>query len=799
MAKHFETVFEIAGKVAGSFDKSLLSAGKNLQQLQKQISALSPVDANIAKFRELKTQLNSTETEYQQLGQQISQMAKQMHAAGPPTKQMVQQFEIAKLRAASLKQSITEQSTALHRQRQALAASGIQTTNLHGSMQKLAAQQRLNAEAQQRMLDIQQRAAAVEQRLLERQRKIRAEQEKYTAALNKTRDAIAANQAARDNYRSQMGDALALGASVGVPVKIAADREFALAQIGTLTGLGSEQLKALQKQAEATANATYNSYDSVITSLNMLLAEGMKIEDATNLQGIIGKTATASNSAIEDITKTANALSASLNIKDAATMEQAFEKLVAAGKAGSFELKDMAQYFPQLTAQAKSLGLTGVDGVVTMAASLQMARKGAADAASAAGNFNNFLSKLTAPETKKRFADMGVNIEQAFKDSIAAGKDPVVEMIKLIEQMTGGDKFRIGELFGDMQVIDFLNPVLADMKEYERLMEEIRSANGGLDADFKRMSATSTKQFTLLANNVSNLGSALGTILLPAVNNVASTIAVMAGWVGKAAEEYPVLTETIVTITAGLAALKVAAIAAGYAGTFMRGIWLTMKSVALTVKGLTAVQWLWNAALAANPIGAVVAAIGLLIAAGVMLYKNWDEVKAGAAALWASLGQLWSDIMAWFGNIDLTESGMKMIQTLIDGIKAKAGELVQSVKDTLAGVREYLPFSDAKTGPLSQLTASGKAIMTTLGDGVNQGAGSLSGAVNGALQQDLSVPAGMGQKAGPSITYSPTIQVTGTNADQIRQNVAGALRDDRSAFDRQMQQYMNNEARLSFA
>lgn len=767
MAKYFETVFEIAGKVAGSFDKSLLDAGKNLQRLQKQIGALSPVDGNIAKFRELKTQLNATETEYQQLGAQIAQMAKQMHAAGPPTKKMVQEFEIAKLRAAQLKQTIGEQRAGLHQLRGSLAQAGVSTRNLHADQQRLMRQT---------------------QQLIATQQKLKA-----------TQEAIAANQAARDNFRGQMGDALALGASVAIPVKLAADREFNLAQIGTLTGMGAEQLKALQKQAESTANATYNSYDSVITSLNMLLAEGMKIEDAVNLQGIIGKTATASNSAIEDITKTANALSASLNIKDAATMEQAFEKLVAAGKAGSFELKDMAQYFPQLTAQAKSLGLSGVDGVVTLAASLQMARKGAADASSAANNFNNFLSKLTAPETKKRFADMGVDIEAAFKDSIAAGKDPVIEMIKLIEQMTGGDKFRIGELFGDMQVIDFLNPVLSDMKAYDDLMNEIRAANGGLEADFKRMSETSTKQWTVLTNNVQNLSSALGTILLPAVNNIASAIAVMAGWVGKAAEEYPALTEAVVTITAGLAALKVAAIAAGYAGTFMRGIWLTMKSIGLTIQGLTAAQWLWNAALAANPIGVVIAAIAGLVAAGVLLYKNWDEIKAGAAALWADLVQIWTGITDWFNNISLFDAGAKIISTLIDGFLSMHQAMLDTVVNLFSKIREYLPFSDAKKGPLSQLTASGAAIVTTLGDGVKQGSGSLTGAVNGALQQDLSVaglqPAGGG---GGSFTYAPTIQVTGTNADQIRQNVSTALQDDRANLERQFNRMMSNDARLAF-
>lgn len=766
MAKYFETVFEIAGKVAGSFDKSILDAGKNLQRLQKQISALSPVDGNIAKFRDLKTQLNATETEYKQLTGQIAEMARQLRASGPPTKKMVQEFELAKLRAAQLKQTIGSQSQELQRLRTSLNQAGVSTRNLH------ADQQRLQRQTQQ---------------LIATQQKLKA-----------THDAIAANSAARDNFRSQVGDAIAMGASVAIPVKLAADREFNLAQIGNLTDMTKEQLAKLQKDVEKTANATYNSYDGMLQSLNVLLAEGMDIKPAIELQNAIGRAATAANADITDIAKTANSMAGAMKVP-AAEMELAFNKLVAAGKAGSFELKDMAQYFPQLTAQASSLGLKGTDGVVTLAASLQMARKGAADASTAAGNFNNFMSKLTSPETKKRFKEMGVDIEAAFKDSINAGKDPVIEMIKLINEMTNGDKFRIGELFGDMQVIDFLNPVLQDMGEYEKLLREIGAANGDLQKDFERMSATSTKQWVLLTNNLGNLASALGTVLLPAVNAIVGPLSTMAGWIGNLATEYPTLTTAIVGTAAGLAALKVASVGLGYVWTLINGGYLTMKAMVLTIRSLTAVQWLWNAALAANPIGLVITAIAALVAAGVMLYQNWDQIKAGAAALWEDTKAVFNNMLSWLSNFNLFDVGAKIISTLIDGFISMHKAMIDSVVNLFTKIREYLPFSDAKKGPLSELTASGRAIVTTLGDGVNQAQNDLNKPISGALNKDLSVTGLGNQAAGASFTYAPTIQVAGANADQVRQNVSTALQQDRVNLERQFQQMMNNESRLSFA
>ena len=41
-----------------------------------------------------------------------------------------------------------------------------------------------------------------------------------------------------------------------------------------------------------------------------------------------------------------------------------------------------------------------------------------------------------------------------------------------------------------------------------------------------------------------------------------------------------------------------------------------------------------NAALSANPIGIVIIAIGALIAAAVLLWKNWDTVTAAIKKGW---------------------------------------------------------------------------------------------------------------------------------------------------------------------
>lgn len=66
-------------------------------------------------------------------------------------------------------------------------------------------------------------------------------------------------------------------------------------------------------------------------------------------------------------------------------------------------------------------------------------------------------------------------------------------------------------------------------------------------------------------------------------------------------------------------------------------------------KGMTIAQWALNVAMNANPIGLIIVGIGLAVAAGVALWRNWDKVKAKALELWSSLVKLLGPIGKLFG------------------------------------------------------------------------------------------------------------------------------------------------------
>lgn len=68
------------------------------------------------------------------------------------------------------------------------------------------------------------------------------------------------------------------------------------------------------------------------------------------------------------------------------------------------------------------------------------------------------------------------------------------------------------------------------------------------------------------------------------------------------------------------------------------GIWLYLAGL----KAVTVAQWLWNAAITANPIGLIIIAVVALIAVIVLLVQNWDTVKL-ALTNFATRAILWLD------------------------------------------------------------------------------------------------------------------------------------------------------------
>jgi len=107
-----------------------------------------------------------------------------------------------------------------------------------------------------------------------------------------------------------------------------------------------------------------------------------------------------------------------------------------------------------------------------------------------------------------------------------------------------------------------------------------------------------------------------------------------------------------------------------------------MKALMLLWKTSTFAQTLaqhgLNAALMANPVGLVVAAITALIAIGVALYMNWDVVKEKAQLLWNKMKSVGAGIKNAF--VDMKNAVVKKITELSISAKNKFNEIRNTMK-----------------------------------------------------------------------------------------------------------------------
>jgi hypothetical protein len=313
-----------------------------------------------------------------------------------------------------------------------------------------------------------------------------------------------------------IGGALA-ALSFMAPIQQAAAWDAQLRDIAITAGKTGGAVESMiaesGKRYEALALQVGQSSQNLAKGAQLLIAAGMDSGLIDKLMPTIGRVSTAANAELSDTAKTAFALNETLKI-GSDQMELALAKLVTAGKLGRFEFKNMASEFPGLTAQMAKLGVTGMEAVNFLGASLQTAMLGTDSPSEAANNLKNFLTKINAPEAIKKFEkELKVDVTGVMTDATAKGINPVEAVIqkmtdklkvpkaeidkilktagksgmsdkdqekevrKRVEQLIQGTK--VGRLYADMQVLDFLIPMLLNTAKFKEMKQQI--AQAGID------------------------------------------------------------------------------------------------------------------------------------------------------------------------------------------------------------------------------------------------------------------------------------------------------------------------------
>jgi len=636
-------------------------AAQALRLTRDGLKAIERAQGDIAGFRALKVGLRSTEQQMQSARQKVSALGHEMAETASPTRAMTREFAKAKAEAQKLERQHQAETRELTTLRDRLRTAGVATSDLARHERELRNSAR---ETNQEIAEQERRIS----RLADRERRMATGRARF-ARMQGVATGLAAGGAAA------IGTGMAMAAPLIGSIKAAQEYQSVMTDIGQKADLSRAASDKLGRNLLVAARAANQMPEDLQAGVDALAGLGAKVPDAVRMMTPIGRAATAYKAEIEDLSAAAFAATDNLKVPVAQT-GKIIDVMASAGKAGAFEIKDMAQYFPALTAAYQGLGQTGVGAVADLAAGLQIARKGAGDAASAGGNLANILQKIASPSTNKAFEKMGVDLPAALKKAYAEGKTPLEAIAELTNKTLKGDLSKLGYLFEDAQVQQGLRPLIQNMELFRKIRADAAKAGGTTDADFAERMKDSAEQSKQLKINATTLAVTLGSQLLPTINAVVVRANAFATWIGDVANRYPNATKAI------------AVGAAAFAGLFF-----ILGGGAIVIAGLVAPFSALAFAAGALGIGmlpvigialAVVAGIVAIGAAAYLIYANWGAIGGWFAGLWQGIKGTFAGAVDWFAALPtrFAQIGRDMISGLVRGIFSMFG----SLKNAIVGV-----------------------------------------------------------------------------------------------------------------
>jgi TP901 family phage tail tape measure protein len=612
MAARF--LVEIGATLSGSFNAAFGRAGSSARELGSTISRLNATMGNVSEFRRVSQSAGVLRTAYENARAEARRLGDEIARTDRPTRAQTAAFRMASDAAQAAERSWREENATLRQLGESLRRAGVNTQQLASEQRRLG------------------------------QESTRANQQMRRAQIG---DAMANERNRRSDHRGTLMGAAAAGASLAFPVaaafKASSDFESKMVMIGNTANMTSDQVKALGDSVLKLSEQTGQSATTMQGAMGFLIAAGMDAKTAENSLVAIGRTATASGSEIEDVAKAAFVLNDAMKINPA-QLQNALDVLAQASKEGKVEFKDMAKQLPVLGSGFSALKIQGNEAAASMGAALEIAIKGASDADEAANNMKNYIAKIMSPETlKKAKKNFNLDLYSIITDAQKTGKNPFDESMKAIIKATKGDQKAIGDLFQDMQVQNFVRPMIQNWDEYMRIKEKALNANGVTDADFAAVAATSAQKTKELGNAWERMKIQAGASLAPSLTKLVVVLTPLVKKLGDFIKENPKLTATMVGVTAATIGLVGAFAIVGMAFSQVRTGILLLKMAwphlihafmfmrAVVIPQLvTAFTWL-TGVLMANPFIAIAAAVGL---AAFLIIKYWEPIKAFFLQLW---------------------------------------------------------------------------------------------------------------------------------------------------------------------
>lgn len=216
----------------------------------------------------------------------------------------------------------------------------------------------------------------------------------------------------------------------------------------------------LRGQLTRTAIETGTSPEALAAAGQTFVAKTGDIKTAVENMKTFATVAQATGANVEDVASAAADLSQKFDINKPKEMADALSVLVFQGKKGAFELRDMAETFPEMAAAAQRAGLTGVAGMKTLGGLAQIARQSTGSGAEASTAAQMMLTQLTNKSGELASGEaLGGKRVSVFSDANKTKARDVPEVLAEIISKSGGNREQMSKLF-DVRGIRAISPML---------------------------------------------------------------------------------------------------------------------------------------------------------------------------------------------------------------------------------------------------------------------------------------------------------------------------------------------------
>ncbi|GMM59899.1 phage tail tape measure protein [Novosphingobium pituita] len=641
--------------------------------------------------------------------------------------------------------------------------------------------------------------------LIDQQKDLAAQLEKVNAQIDRQKALNAFH--ADTNRIGQRGAALRSagtdnvlgGAAMAAPLilagKAAMDFSSGMVDIAQKANLSQDQTNAMAQGILRAAQAAHQMPEAMRQGVDALSGFGIDPREAMQMIGPIGRLGTAMKVDIADGAAAASANLQNLKVGLGDT-GKALDIMAAGGNVGAFEVRDMARYFPSLTAQAQALGQSGLGAVADLTAALEIARRGAGTSEEAATNIANLLAKINSPTVTRAFAkNFGVDLPAALKAAYAQGKTPMEALAAITQKATGGDLSKLGLVVEDMQAQSALRTLILNMDDYRKIRADLGKSGGTVQAAFaQREALDASVAWQSFTGTMSALAITLGATLLPSVTQFFGWVNTGVSAIARWAQANPELAGQIMTLASAFIAGRMAlgALQFGF-GSVLSGL-ATLRNGFMMVRAAFAVLAPIIGAIGLWPIviGAVFAALAYVI------YSHWGAITGFFQRTWASIKAVWDGAPAWMRAI----GGMMMdglLNALIPG--RLASRLLEIAQAGMTAFRNYFGIKS----PSRLMMEMGGHITTGLGQGITGGTAQPLRAMGQMARRVAG--AGALSLAGPSLAPSamPGFARTGPQGASARAAPAAPITinihqqpgEDAEALARRVMQLIDREKRAS--